>query len=80
MTKRLSSAYHNLSVMLEAGMPLLGSLNTAASGLKGNLGSAFGALAKGVSKSNGLAETMSKHPRIFAPLDVMLVGAAALSI
>ena len=54
MTKKLALAYHNLSVMLEAGMPMLKSLDTTAAGLKGNLKNAFSALAKGVSAGSSL--------------------------
>lgn len=60
-------------------MPLLRSLDTTAAGLKGNLRSAFSALAEGASTGNGLAETMRKYPWVFAPLDVMLVEVAELS-
>jgi len=79
MTKKLATAYHNLSVMLEAGMPLLRSLDTTSAGLKGNLKNGFSALAKGVSAGDSLAETMRKYPRVFAPLDVMLVEVADTS-
>ncbi len=79
MTKKLAVAYHNLSVMLEAGMPMLKSLDTTAAGLKGNLKNAFSALAKGVSAGSSLVETMSKYPHVFAPLDVMLVEVAESS-
>ena len=79
MTKKLAIAYHNLSVMLDAGMPLLRSLDTTAAGLKGSLKNAFSALSKGASAGNSLAETMRKHPWVFAPLDVMLVEVAEMS-
>ncbi|NIP53842.1 MAG: hypothetical protein GWN67_16670 [Phycisphaerae bacterium] len=79
MTKKLATAYHNLSIMLEAGIQLQQALNTAASGLKGKLQKTFSTVAKDVSAGNGLAETMSKHPNIFAPLDVMLVDATDTS-
>jgi type IV pilus assembly protein PilC len=79
MTKKLATVYHNLSIMLEAGIPVQRALNTTASGLKGELRKTFLALAEGVSAGNGLAETMSKHPDIFAALDVTLVEAADTS-
>jgi len=79
MSKKLALAYHNLSVMLEAGMPLLKSLDTTAAGLKGNLKKAFTALAAGVSAGDNLAETMNKFPHIFSPLDVMVVEVADTS-
>jgi len=79
MTKKLATAYYNLSVMLDAGMPMLKSLDTTTAGLKGNLKNAFSALSKGASAGNSLAETMRKHPWVFAPLDVMLVEVADMS-
>lgn len=79
MTKKLATAYHNLSIMLEAGIPVQQALNTTASGLKGKLRKTFSALAKGVSVGNGLTDTMSKHQNIFATLDVTLVDAADTS-
>ncbi|MFB0525187.1 MAG: type II secretion system F family protein, partial [Phycisphaerae bacterium] len=79
MTKKLAVAYYNLSIMLDAGMPLLRSLDTTAAGLKGNLKNAFSVLAKRASAGDSLAETMRKHPWVFAPLDVMLVEVAEMS-
>lgn len=79
MAKNLAMAYHNLSVMLDAGVPLLRSLNTVASGEKPRMQQAFLALADGVSQGDPLAETMSKNPKLFKPVDVMLVHAAETS-
>ncbi len=79
MAKNLAMAYHNLSVMLDAGVPLLRSLNTIASGEKPRMQQAFQALADGVSQGDPLAETMSKNPRLFKPVDVMLIHAAETS-
>jgi len=72
-------AYHNLSTMLYAGVPLLRSLNTVSAGLDGRLRPAFLELAEAVSKGNTLAETMAQSPGVFKPLDVMLVEAAETS-
>jgi type IV pilus assembly protein PilC len=79
MAKNLAMAYHNLSLMLEAGVPLLRSLNTIASGEKPHVQKAFLVLADGVSQGDPLAETMGKNPKLFKPLDVMLVHAAETS-
>jgi type IV pilus assembly protein PilC len=65
--------------MLDAGVPLLRSLNTLSSGLNPRMQAAFLRLADSVSKGNTLAETMTKSPNIFNPLDVMLVQAAETS-
>ncbi|UCD00090.1 MAG: type II secretion system F family protein [Phycisphaerales bacterium] len=79
MPKALALAYDNLSTMLDAGVPLLRSLNTVASGQKPRIKEAFLALADGVSQGNPLAETMGRNRRVFSPLDVMLIGAGETS-
>jgi len=73
MSSDLAIAYHNLANMLEAGVPLQRSLNTLIPGLRPRLQKAFLALAEGVAQGNPLAHTMVLHPRIFAPVDIMLV-------
>jgi type II secretory pathway component PulF len=79
MAKTLAMAYDNLSTMLDAGVPLLRSLNTVAPGLQPRVRKAFLALADGVSKGDPLSETMSRNPKVFSPLDVMLVSAGETS-
>ena len=79
MSNSLALAYHNLSIMLDAGVPILRSLNTLSSGLKPRMQAAFLRLADSVSKGNTLAEEMTQSPNIFNPLDVMLIQAAEKS-
>ena len=59
--------------MLAAGVPVQRSLNTLIPGLKGRLQEAFLALADGVAEGNPLAYTMVLHPKIFYPVDIMIV-------
>ena len=73
MSSELAIAYNNLSNMLDAGVPLQRSLNTLIPGLKPRLQKAFLTLAEGVSQGNPLAHTMVLHPKIFDPVDIMLV-------
>ena len=75
MANTLALAYHNLALLLDAGVPLLRSLNIVASGSDPRLRAAFLKLADTVSKGNPLAETMAHSPKIFNPLDVMLIQA-----
>lgn len=79
MAKSLAMTYHNLSVMLDAGVPLLRSLNTVASGAEPHVRKALLALADGVSQGNPLAESMSHNRKLFNPVDVMLIQAAETS-
>ena len=79
MSNTLAMAYHNLSVMLDAGVPILRSLNTVGSDLEPRMRNAFLKLSDGVSNGNPLAETMSQNPRLFNPVDVMLVRVAETS-
>ena len=67
--------YNNLSLMLASGLPMLRSLTTAVSGMRGGLADAFKALAKGVSSGEGLAETMARYPKVFNQIDVLVVEA-----
>ena len=74
MSSDLAIAYHNLSTMLDAGVPVQRSLNTVIPGLKPRMRKAFLALADGVAKGNPLSETMILHPEVFGPVDIMLVA------
>jgi type IV pilus assembly protein PilC len=73
MSGKLAIAYNNLSTMLAAGVPVQRSLNTLIPGLKRRLQKAFLALADGVAKGNMLSETMVLHPKVFKPVDIMIV-------
>lgn len=68
-----AQAYHNLAVLLAAGVPISKSLLSAASGAKPGLQRAFADLSAAAAGGDGLAETMAKYPGAFAPLDVLLV-------
>jgi len=57
MTKKLAASYYNLSVMLDAGIPMLKALDTIAESIKGNLQNAFSALAKGISAAFRVGES-----------------------
>jgi len=73
MSRRLALAYHNLSVTLEAGMPIFKSLNIIVEGQQGRFKRLFSDLAGSISKGNSLAEAMARHSNVFAHIDLMLV-------
>ena len=68
----------NLSIMLGAGLPLIRALRLAAHG-GGYMPRAFRRLLETCSAGNSLHEAMAKQPRVFPPLDVMLVRAGDTS-
>jgi type IV pilus assembly protein PilC len=71
--------YHDLAVLLDAGVPTFKSLNIISEGLKGRLKIIFSDLSKSLSQGNTFADSMTKHPRAFARLDLMLIRSAELS-
>ncbi len=71
--------YHDLAVLLDAGVPTLKSLNIISEGLKGRLKIIFSNLSESVSQGNTFADSMAKHPRAFARMDLMLVKSAEFS-
>ncbi len=71
--------YHDLSVMLEAGLPILKALDTVTAGLRGNLQKVISDVRKSVSQGNGLSESMARHKEVFDVLDVTLVETAEVS-
>lgn len=79
MPSALAIAYHNLSAMLDAGVPILRSLNTVTPGMKPRMRKAFLAIAEGVSQGETVAETMRLYPRVFSPVDLMIVEVAEKS-
>ena len=67
--------YHKLSLLLRAGVPILQSLRNAAGTSRGKIRRALSVVADSVSRGDSLVEAMSRHPKVFMPLDVILVEA-----
>ncbi len=78
-TGKRAAFYHDLSVMLEAGLPILRSLDTVTSGLEGYFKKVFADVRKSVSEGESISEAMAKHKKAFGKLDVLLVHAAGKS-
>ncbi|MFQ6049002.1 MAG: type II secretion system F family protein [Phycisphaerae bacterium] len=74
-----SQIYHNLSVMLAAGVPLTRALRTAAAGTAGPLPKALRKVADDVSAGQSLEVALANQPRVFAPLDSAIVAVGAES-
>ncbi len=71
--------YHNLYLMLDAGVPILKSLRTVGSGVKGKRAKTFAEISDIVADGNSLAEAMARFPKVFDPLDVLVVEAGETS-
>jgi type IV pilus assembly protein PilC len=71
--------YHDLAVLLDAGVPTLKSLNIISEGLKGHLRIIFSNIGESVSKGNTISDSMAKYPKVFAKLDLTLIKSAELS-
>lgn len=74
-----AQVYNNLSIMLEAGVPVRRSLPTAVSPARGELAKAWGDVAEAVRAGDSLAEAMKRHPKEFAELDVLVIEAGEVS-
>ena len=72
MRRYLNQVYHNLSTLLDAGVPLLRTLETAGSGF-GKMGGVLEEMRSSVRQGKDLAEAMEEHPKVFDGFDVALV-------
>ncbi|MFH1615040.1 MAG: type II secretion system F family protein [Planctomycetota bacterium] len=76
MTTGKAAIYHNLAVMLKAGVPLHRAFKTAASGLRGSSARSFNSLQKDIAAGSSIAEAMCKRKRRFSALDMTVIEAA----
>ena len=75
----LSQAYFDLATMMEAGMPILRSIDVVIEGRRGHLKQVFKRIHETISKGASVAEALGQHPRMFPDLDCMLIEAAETS-
>lgn len=76
---RLAQAYYDLAVLLDAGVPILRSLDIMIQNRQGHLRQVFSRIRESLSKGSSLAEAMGNHRRVFPEMDRMLVEAAETS-
>jgi type IV pilus assembly protein PilC len=79
MSKQLANIYHNLALMVDAGVPIKRCLQTAAAGTRKKYVTAFTGLAASIARGNTITESMSAYPKVFDPLDVMVVESGETS-
>lgn len=71
--------YHNLAVLLEAGLPVKKVFSTVALGLRGRFARDLRGLNEAISRGSSIAEAMAARPRSFRPMDVLVVRAGETS-
>ena len=79
MAKALANAYHNLGVMLDAGVAIKRCFEAASASVKGKQNAAFNSIAKQVMQGSTVHEAMAAHPDVFEPMDIMIVEAGEQS-
>lgn len=72
MACKRAFVYRNLGVMLDAGVPVLKALKTGTSG-RDKMSRGVRSIIDDVAKGDSLAAAMRKKPKVFQPLDVMLI-------
>lgn len=78
-SNRPARIYHDLSVMLEAGLPILRALDTVRKGTTTGMARALRGVRTLVSQGKTMAEAMQKYPRVFPDFDRNIIGAAETS-
>jgi type IV pilus assembly protein PilC len=74
--RRLAQAYFDLATLLDAGVPILRSLNVLIDGRRGRLKRTFRQVRKSLSQGANLAESLNQHRNVFPDFDRMLIEAA----
>ena len=73
---QLEKMYHELAIMLQAGIPILRTLDIAIENTAGGLKPILRQMSDALSQGSTLSEAMGRHGRVFAQFDRMLVRAA----
>ena len=73
---QLEKMYHDLAIMLQAGIPILRTFDIAVENTSGRLLPVLKKISEALSQGTTLSEAMARHARVFARFDRMLVKAA----
>jgi type II secretory pathway component PulF len=74
--RRLAQAYYDMATLLDAGVPILRSLDILIQGQRGRFKQIFSQVRQSVSKGSNLSEALGEHRRVFPELDRMLIESA----
>ena len=75
----LGQAYYDLSIMLDAGLPILRSLDITIDNRKGHIKRILGNVRESITKGLDLTDALAQYPRVFPEMDRMLIEAAETS-
>ncbi len=75
----LAQAYYDLSVMMDAGVPILRSLDITIEGRQGYIKRVLMRIRDSISKGSDLSTALAEHRNVFPLLDRMLIEAAETS-
>ncbi len=75
----LAQAYYDLATLLDAGVPILRSLDILVQGRQGQLKHTFTRIRESLERGSSLSESVDKHRNTFPEMDRMLIQAAETS-
>ena len=76
MSKVLADFYYNFAIMLDAGMPILRTVDTLKQSGKGRMSKVLSEISETVSHGSPLSDAMKKYPNIFSRFDIVAVDAS----
>jgi type II secretory pathway component PulF len=76
---RLAQAYYDMAMLLDAGVPMLRSLDIVIQGRQGYLKRAFTHIRNSLSQGSSLSESMDRHHNVFPEMDRMVIQAGETS-
>jgi type II secretory pathway component PulF len=76
---RLAQSYYDMATLLDAGVPIMRSVDILTEGRQGQLKRTFGEIRESLSKGSSLSESVDQHHNVFPEMDRMLIQAAETS-
>jgi type IV pilus assembly protein PilC len=76
---RLAQTYYDMATLLDAGVPILRSVDILIQGRQGHLKRTFSQIRESLSKGSSLSESVDMHRKVFPEMDRMLIQAGETS-